>query len=692
MRQRWLAVMAGVLLAAVAALAARPVNWIDVMSLKGVSSAVISPDGHWVLFQVTAWSPDPAAQKKPVKETRISHIWMVSATDPSGAGAARQITFGLHGEHAPAWSPDGRNISFIADRPNPDAAAGAPAAGQLYIMRADGGEARAVTSGEGGVSGYAWAPDGGSIAFLRQRPPSIAEQDARKLGVDQEMFEGDFPPTQLWLVNVASGTQTNLTAAFAMTAKGTPVWAPNGGEIVFTAAPTPMLRDSRSNLYLLTLAGDHMRQLTHGASAVSAPAWSPDGRTLAYVFSPDSRKALADGIPLSDTHRDHLILMDTATWTAHDTATPAFDLAAGAPIWTADSQHIIFVTGQQVYRTVFGFYVPSGLFRPLSPEGLFALDPHGTFSRDGRHLAFIQESATSPGDVYAADDSFAAPRRLTHINPQTTDFSLGETSVIQWKNPQDGWPVQGILVKPVGYQPGHRYPMLLEVHGGPTGAFSDGYNLAAQVWAGKGWAVLFTNPRGSTGYGEKFLRGNLEDWGGGDYRDIMSGVDYVVGQGIADPDKLAEWGWSYGGYMTCWIVSQSQRFKAAMMGAGLSDLVSMYGATDIPDYLGGFFNGYPDPATAKLYRERSGITYVDQVSTPLLILQGANDHRVPTSQSLEFFRALNDRGKTVQLVFYPRERHGFVEYYHILDRHRRIFDWISHYTLGAEPAAPPVGH
>ena len=199
-----------------------------------------------------------------------------------------------------------------------------------------------------------------------------------------------------------------------------------------------------------------------------------------------------------------------------------------------------------------------------------------------------------------------------------------------------------------------------------------------------GWATLYPNPRGSTGYGEKFTRANIMDWGGGDYRDIMSGVDDMVRRGIADSTKLAFEGWSYGGYMTAGVVSQTSRFKAARMGAGLSELQSMYGTTDIPGYIGTFFSGVPTQKTLDFYRARSAITFVDQVTTPLLILHGGSDERVPTGQSMEYFRSLKDRGKTVQLVFYPREGHGLGEYYHQLDKMQREADWITKYTLGAQ--------
>jgi dipeptidyl aminopeptidase/acylaminoacyl peptidase len=320
-------------------------------------------------------------------------------------------------------------------------------------------------------------------------------------------------------------------------------------------------------------------------------------------------------------------------------------------------------------------------------DGALVASP--SFSRDGSRAAFLRESASEPADVYVSGATFASPRRLTTANPQLAGVALGAAEVITWNDA--GTDVEGILLKPVGYQPGTRYPLLVVAHGGPTGAHTDGFKLAdgGQVWAGAGWAVLYPNPRGSTNYGERFMRANIGDWGGGDYRDIMTGVDAVIDRGVADPSKLAVMGWSYGGYLTCWIVSQTSRFKAAMMGAGLSDLVSMYGTTDIPDYLGTFFAGIPSAATLPLYRERSGLTGVDAVTTPLLILQGGSDERVPTGQSMEFYRALKDRGKTVELVFYPREGHGLREYYHVRDRLTRQFEWITRHTLGDQAKQIP---
>jgi dipeptidyl aminopeptidase/acylaminoacyl peptidase len=386
-------------------------------------------------------------------------------------------------------------------------------------------------------------------------------------------------------------------------------------------------------------------------------------------------------VTLGTVGNSRLMLYDVATRTVKDAADPTFDLSPGTPVWTPNSRTIVFTTGVRTARDAFAYNLETGQYSRLSTGAAIS---SLTLSADGRRSAFIYESAAAPGDVYVSDAPFQESRRLTETNPQVNDLALGETEVMTWKS-TDGLEVEGVLLKPVGFDPAKKYPLMVVVHGGPTGAFTNSFRVSygdgGQFWAGQGWAVLYPNPRGSTNYGEKFMRGNIPDWGGGDYRDLMSGVDAVIARGIADPEKLAVQGWSYGGYMTAWIVSQTDRFKAAMMGAGLSNLPSMYNTTDIPGYLGGFFKGYPSKATLALFNERSGLTNVDRVTTPLLILHGGNDERVPIGQPMEFYRALKDRGKTVELVFYPREGHGLQEYYHQLDRLKRQHEWIVRYTL-----------
>ncbi len=377
------------------------------------------------------------------------------------------------------------------------------------------------------------------------------------------------------------------------------------------------------------------------------------------------------------------MLYDVKAKTIKDTLTPQFDSEAGNPIWTNEGKRVMFITGKRAYNEAFAYDLTTGAYTQLSQKRTI----NGTsISKDGRTIVLTMDAPDSATEVYVTDPSFASLKRLTNTNPQLAEVAQGETEVVTWKS-SDGVEVEGVLLKPVGFQAGRKYPTLVVAHGGPAGAYVNGFRLGGleggQVWAGKGWAVFYPNPRGSSNYGQKTLAANVNDWGGGDFKDIMTGVDALIARGISDPDKLAHIGWSYGGYMTAWVITQTNRFKAAMVGAGLTNMWSMYGTNDIPSVLIAYFGGIPNKQTLPLYLDRSAMSHIDKATTPTLILHGANDERVPTGQAYELYRGLKDRGKPTELVFYPREGHGITEYYHQKDRMERIYNWVTKYTLGS---------
>jgi dipeptidyl aminopeptidase/acylaminoacyl peptidase len=648
----------------------QPVSIDDILNLKGVSAAMVSPDGTQVVYQVRAWQQD-----RDRMESR-THLWQVAVA----GGSARQITYGERGDSQPQWSPDGRYISFVSARGT--ASGEETPRGQIYLMRVEGGEAWKLTDAKEGIASYSWAPDSMRIAYVTTEARSAEEESAIRKRDDERVFEGDFRHQHIWTIEVEAKTASRITEGKDFTVSGAPSWAPDSRRLVFSAKPTTMLRDYRADVYVADVRAKSVEKISTNAGPDNAAQWSPDGAHIAWTAEPITAKAIGDGTLPSFIGHAHLLLYDVARKTTRDLFNASADVDASTPHWSADSKHLFFVAGKRAYSEVFRVDVATGEYTQLTRGKTLNI---GSRSKDGKVVAVTMDSPESPTDVHVTDASFASFKKLTETNPQAANFALGESEVVTWKS-SDGWEVEGVLLKPVGYTAGTRYPLLVVAHGGPAGAFSNNYRVGGleggQLWAGQGWAVFYPNPRGSTNYGEKFLRANINDWGGGDYRDIMTGVDALVAKGIADPDRMAHIGWSYGGYMTAWVVTQTNRFKAAMVGAGLTNMTSMYGTNDIPNVLVTYFGGYPTKETLPLYTARSAMTFIDNVQTPTLLLHGANDERVPTGQAYEMYRGLKDRGKITELVFYPREGHGIAEYYHVKDRLQRIQDWVKRYTLG----------
>jgi dipeptidyl aminopeptidase/acylaminoacyl peptidase len=667
---------------ALPAQARRPFTDADIMRLAGVGSVAMAPDGSRILYTVTAWEHPNARGDTALgdRHERRSHVWLVS-TD---GGSARQLTTGERGESQPQWAPDGATITFVAargtgtgdDAPRP----------QIWQLPVDGGEATVLTSARGGVTAYAWSPDGRAIAYVTPDTVSRDEEARIRRRDDAQVYEDDFRLAHLWVLDVATKTARKVTSG-DFTVRGAPSWSPDGAWLAFDASPTPMIRDQRRDAYVVSVATGTVERLTRTTDVQSTPAFSPDGRTLAFTILPHEWKPNGDGIMPRTLGNARIVTWDVATKALTDHGQRTFDVDAGALQWSPDGSQLWFTASDRVWRSVFSLDVAARTYTQRTRERLVT---GVSLNRDGSRVAFTIDTPEDATEVYVATALDAEPRRLTTTNAWLTEVALGRSEVIRWKS-RDGNEVEGVVLYPVGYTAGTRVPLVVSAHGGPTAAHVNGFRGGtgpSQTWASRGWAVLYPNPRGSTGYGAQFMRANINDWGGGDYRDIMAGVDELVRRGVADADRLAFEGWSYGGYLTSWVVSQTGRFKAAMMGAGLPSLLSMAGTTDIPGYIATFFNGYPQydgslvNKNIRFYLERSAISYSDRITTPLLILHGANDERVPIGQPMEFYRALKDRGKTVELVFYPREGHGLSEYYHQLDRMQREYAWMAQHTLG----------
>jgi dipeptidyl aminopeptidase/acylaminoacyl peptidase len=332
-------------------------------------------------------------------------------------------------------------------------------------------------------------------------------------------------------------------------------------------------------------------------------------------------------------------------------------------------------TTAQIFRVSINGGSPDALTHEEGVINSFSL------SRAADRVAFARSDLQHPPELYVSGFPKLDAQRVTDHNSMVRELALGKSEVVHWRG-KDGMDLEGILIYPAGYQAGQKVPLIASIHGGPSGAWGQSFphsgNSYPQVWAGKGWAVFLPNIRGSSGYGEKFQLANLKDWGGMDYQDIQTGLDELVRRGIADPDRMAQSGWSYGGYMTAWTLTQTNRFKAVVVGAGLTDMFSMYSTNDLQRVLEGYFGDVPWN-DLESYRRASAMSFIKQAKTPTLILHGGADNRVPIGQAQELYMGLRKNNVPVEMVVFPREGHGFTEPRHILDKMQRETAFIEKY-------------
>ena len=626
----------------------------DVIALKGVNDAQISPDGKWVAYVMS--------RADLVQDANDPDIWLVSA----GGGEPIRLTTSKKADSSPRWSPDGKWIAFVSAREDKP---------QLFLISPTGGEAERLTESKSGVSSFAWSPDGRRIAYVAQMEQTADEEKKVKDKDDAVVVDQQYRFNRIWTIDVSTKQATQIVGgAFQVS---DPQWSPDGRQLAYTVNPTPKADDGQvSDIWVVNSDGGTPRRLTSNDGADNAPRWSPDGKWIAF----STRQGKVNEIGQAQ------IGIMSADGGAVRIVSPAFMYQSGPVTWSTDGGTLYFSAGVKTTSQLFSVPAAGGMPKQLSSAN--GVMSGVTFSHDRSTVAFTFQDTQHPSDVFVASLSAFAPTRRTDHNPQVRDLALGKSEVVRWRS-KDGLEIEGILVYPVDYQPGRRYPLVAEVHGGPAGAWNESFpgswGNSAHVWAGKGWAVFFPNPRGSTNYGEKFLRANIKDWGGGDYRDVQTGIDYLIAKGIADSTRMAQSGWSYGGYLTAWTLTQTNRFKAVMVGAGLTNMASMYGTNDIPRSIDGYFLAEPwnDPGQ---YAAKSAMTYIKQAKTPTLIQHGQADQRVPIGQSQELYLGLKKNGVPVELVFYPREPHGLQEPRHQMDKMRREYAWFAKYVLGETPA------
>lgn len=642
----------------------------DAFALQQVGSPRLSPDGEWVAYTVS--STDLAEERTEVR------VWMV----PTAGGEAIPMTATGSSAGNVRWSPDGRYLSFTASRNG--------GKNQVWLLDRRGGEAQQLTAVEQGVGGYEWSPDGARLVLTITDPEPKEEGEGawssevrQPYVIDRLQFKRDVAGyltgdrhTHLYTFDVASKQLAQITGGAHDESQ--PAWSPDGKLVAFasnrTAEPDG---NSNSDIWLVdadnTDLGGTLLQLTANPGSDTSPSWSPDGNWVTYttVVQPEL-------IWYATTH-----LAVVAVEGAEPTLpTRRLDRNVRGPRFSADGDTVWFGMGDSGERHLVRLDVASGrtdrMISGARSVRAWDASPQGTV------VALISEPHL-PGEVFVLQDD-GSRRQLTHVNDEVlAGLRLGEVENIHFPS-ADGTEIEGFVVKPPGFDPAFRYPTLLRIHGGPVAQYELAFNFEAQLFAANGYVVLMTNPRGSSGYGQDFSARLWAAWGSVDYQDVMAGVDYVIEKGYADADRLGVGGWSYGGILTDHVITQTGRFKAAISGASEVLYVANYGH-DHYQLQWEKELGLPwVPENRAKWEAISPFNRVDRVTTPTLIMGGEHDWNVPIQNSEQLYQALRRRGVPTQLVVYPNQHHGLRVPSYQKDRYERYLAWYDQWVKVTSPA------
>jgi dipeptidyl aminopeptidase/acylaminoacyl peptidase len=593
-----------------------------ILSLERVGSPEISPDGRRVAYSVRRANWDENEYE--------TQIWLADTTE----GALRRLTTARKSALSPAWSPDGTRLAFISDRTDKR---------QIYLIRLSGGEAEALTTGEEGVTNFAWSPDGATIAFTATEPKPPALKDREKQYGEFRIVGQEHRMSHLFLVDVTSRATRPLTSGpFTV---GSFDWSPDGRSIAFDHRidPTPG-SSGTADISIVTIADGAVRHLVTQDGPDTHPVWSPDGSFIAF------QSAMAN---TAYYYSNQVVARVPSSGGTPEALTAAFDEDPAIVAWKP--RGIFFSASRHTWSYLYRLDPTTRSIARLAPADEW-IGSSFSLSRDGSSVACLGAGAQSMAEVFAGPISDPrAMHKLTDMNRQTAGWPTTSLDVISWKS-RDGTTVEGVLHKPAAFDSTRQYPLLVVIHGGPTGVSrpipysSSIYPI--DIWVPRGVLVLEPNYRGSAGYGEKFRALNVRKLGVGDSWDVLSGVDALVSKGMVDPARVGVMGWSQGGYISAFLATHdSARFKAISVGAGISDWLTYYVNTDIHPFTRQYLKATPwdDP---EIYATTSPITYVRQARTPTLIQHGEADQRVPPPNAFELYQALQDQGVPVKLIVY----------------------------------------
>ncbi|MGZ3518235.1 MAG: S9 family peptidase [Vulcanimicrobiaceae bacterium] len=648
-------------LIAPATASARTIDFPDLRKIVSLSQPQLSPNGKSLIYLRA--TPDY------VKDRMHSDLMLMDVR----SRRTRHLTWDRRGLGEPRWSPQGDRIAFLALAPSEK---GDDEQDQIFVMPMDGGDAHQVTAVRSGVDDFAWSPDGSRFAFVTQnenpnKKKIDAHDDAFEVGDNDYLHTASAMPSHLWIVSADGGEAHRLTdgswslGTVDPDGGAMPAWSPDGKEIAVVRFPTPLVGDSLgTRVELVNSSTGSLQALTGNPGLENDPLFAPKGDLIAYDRNTNGDAANGNAVYVtrvsggagSDIHRD-------------------FDRNVNGKVWNADGT-ALFVATDEGTQSVLWYRPVNG--RALSVAvGPLAVQALGNVAKTGA-LVFTATRPNHPSEIYLLSSPHAKPVALTEENAFVSRLQLGRVTGVTWKN--DGFTEDGVLTYPAQYVAGKRYPLVLFIHGGPQGASIEGWSAQRQLFAAHGYLVFEPNYRGSTNLGDRYEHAIQRDAGDGPGRDAMAGVAAVERLGIVDTSRIAVSGWSYGGYMTSWLIGHYHVWKAAVSGAALNDWfddynVAFYVHTDVP-----FFGGSPwDPKFTAMWRAQSPIAYVRQIQTPTLIMGDIGDNNVTITNSFKMYHALKDNNVPVQFAAYPVHGHFPSDPVRSEDVVRHWVGWLDRY-------------
>ena len=635
--------------------ATRPPTIDELIGLQSPAAPVISPDGRFVAYTVR--QPNWTDNKY---ETQV---WLTNTQSAS----LIQLTNSKGANFAPTWSPDGRWLGFVSDRDGTV---------QVYVISPLGGEARKITNSPTGVVQFGWSPNAKRIAFTMPDPDSEEMKRRHERYSDFEVVQHDYRMNHLWFVDVTTASVQRVTQGNEYTVDSFS-WSPDGKKLAFDARTAPTLSaDPTSNIYICNLDDGSVKKLIDEPGPDRNPQWSPDGRAIAFET--------VLGRPNFFTQNIHVGLVSAEGGQVAD-LTPDFDERASLIAWGPGG--VYFAAEQRTAAYLFVVDPAKRRVQQISPQN-GAVYTSFSFTADFKKLAFIEADSTHYPEVYVSPLQAVTPKKLTDFARQLKDFTLARREVVSWKN-SDGIPIEGVLMKPPDFDPTKSYPLLVMIHGGPGDTTSqavlglDPYirYYPTEIWAAKDALVLKPNYRGSAGYGAGFHRLTVRTVGPGDYDDIISGVDYLIAKGSVDKDRVGVMGWSFGGFISAWIATNSDRFKAVSVGAGATDWILSDAATDMQETTRQYLGASPS-TDLEIYRKSSPITYAKQAKTPTMIQHGEFDPRVPIGGAYELYQALTDQDVPTRFYLYKGFGHSITKPKGNRAVMEHNLNWFNHYLWG----------